>query len=162
MKTQNLNLDTDLLSLPEDLASQASQYGKVGEEWADADKAKDECYAKFDKKIRKEFTEKDEKGKSPSEAYVKTQIEVQQEYIDACHEVNRLQMQLKSLDHRGRSMEGLIKLYTTETFFDLKTGNISPELRKKFKGMKADVDQEENLEKAGNKLRDRKNKRNRK
>jgi len=105
------DIKVDFTKLEENLAEQGSHYLYWGEKWADTEKQ-----AKLHRR-RLSLTIRAKPGDfglppSPSEAAVKAKIEDDLELIDLEHKLDVYEIAKKGFDHRGRSLDGLTRLYT--------------------------------------------------
>lgn len=127
-----IDLKLDKYNLDECALNQAELYADWADKWADAvymrDKIKDRLSlvrAECDQEVRSTPSEFGwTKGdKPPTEAFIasaisghKDFVEANNEYLDACHEVNVLSVAKEAFEQRRKMIEVLADLYTASYF----------------------------------------------
>ena len=158
------DLAISIYELDKHLEQQASLLGKVAEEYAEVMNERDEIKVKLER-LEAELDSKyrqqaEEKGKKVTEKVIASQIKQDSEYVklmekflDVQGDLNFLMAEKQALEYKKKSLEGLVQLYVSDYFSDMKGGDIPKEKVNEFKSMKAEREQEENRQKLQKRLK---------
>ena len=132
------DMEIDLSRLEENLKEQASLVMKYGEEWAEKTKERDRAKenlavidSEIDTETRKNWKEVagdvklTEKGVASYVLKDEKHVEAQNTLLDLNEEVNILSVAKSALDHRKKSLEGLVSLYISGYWADPKVAKSS-------------------------------------
>ncbi len=103
IESVELNRAIDPMCLDDELLRQPTLVGRYGEALACVVRARDRHVAKLDATLRREYLTA--KGKDPSESYIKSQIDSDDEYIDLSYLKARAEAALDSIKTKRNSID---------------------------------------------------------